>query len=430
MQAATISIGDELVLGQTQDTNGAWLARALIERGIRPMEHCVVADNLDQLSDTIRTLARRFDVVVMTGGLGPTEDDLTREALANVVTPGRDCVVDDDALAVIEAWRARVGRSAPATNRHQAMRPASMRCLPNPHGTAPGLIGTWNACVIAALPGPPREMTPMFLNHVVGELPKAPDHVVRTATVLSYGLGESRAAVRIRDMMDRDRHPLVGTTASGSIITARIRAEGRAAEIMPLLSNDVEAIEHAWLPYAFGSGDDTLAGAVMRALLPAGRTCATAESCTGGLLGAMIVDLPGSSAVYAGGWVTYTNAMKTSCLGVPTALLDAHGAVSAPVAEAMANGARERSGATYAMSITGVAGPDGGSEEKPVGTVHIGLATPDGTRSRCFRFPGDRSDVRDRSAKSALQMLRFELLGVTPDQPLLWDATPREAAPA
>jgi nicotinamide-nucleotide amidase len=427
MQAATISIGDELVLGQTQDTNGAWLARALIERGIRPVEHCVVADSLDQLSDTIRTLARRFDVVIMTGGLGPTADDLTREALANVVTPGRECVVDEDALAQIEAWRARSGRIAPESNCRQALRPASMRCLPNPNGTAPGLIGTWNACVITALPGPPREMMPMFLNHVVEYLPEAPDHVVRSAAVVSYGLGESSAAARLGDMMDRDRHPLVGTTASASIITARIRAEGRAEEIIPLLSNDVEAIEHAWLPYAFGQEGDTLADAVMRGLLTAGRTCATAESCTGGLLGAMIVDLPGSSEVYAGGWVTYSDAMKTSCLGVPAELIRVHGAVSAPVAEAMANGACERSGATYAMSITGVAGPEGGSTGKPVGLVYIGLATPDGTRWRRFQFPGDRGEVRDRSAKSALQMLRFELLGVAPDQPLLWDVTPTEA---
>jgi len=427
MQAATLSIGDELVLGQIRDSNARWLAGALLHVGVTPAEHRAVRDDRQVLAATIRELAERYDVVLMTGGLGPTEDDLTRDALADVFTPGEACIIDGAALCALEERWSRRGVPFPPSNRRQAMRPSAMSHLANPHGTAPGLIGTWSSCLIAAMPGPPNEMVPMFDVHVAPRLQRQQRIVVRTATIHAFGLGESIAAERLGAMTDRSREPLIGTTASRGVVTARLRARGDVATVDVRLDDDRRAIESLWSPYAFGRDDDTLVSVVADLLEASTSTLATAESCTGGLLGAMIVERGGASAFYAGGWVTYSNALKQHCLDVPADVLETHGAVSSIVAEAMADGARRHSGATYALSTTGIAGPEGGRPDKPVGTVFIGLAGPDRVIARRFEFPGDRDIIRDRTAKSALQMLRFELLGVNPDTRLLWDVIPEPA---
>ncbi|MEM7228519.1 MAG: competence/damage-inducible protein A [Planctomycetota bacterium] len=423
MQAATISIGDEIILGQIADTHGRWLSASLQAVGVTPVEHRVVGDDLPQLVDAIRRLATLYDVLILTGGLGPTDDDLTRQALAHVVTPGTALVEDIDAMARIERWRSKFGRRYPASNRRQAMRPATMACIDNPHGTAPGLIGEWENCIVAALPGPPHEMYPMFETAIAPRIDRSGDRVVQQAVLHSYGLGESNAAERLGELTDRHRHPLVGTTASNSVVTARIRAEGNASAITAAIDEDRARIREAWQPYLFSDQEPDLGAAVIDELMRHAKTITTAESCTGGWLGKMLVDRPGSSAAYIGGWVTYSNELKTKCLGVPADMIDEYGAVSSNVADAMARGALDAAGTDYALSITGVAGPDGGTEGKPVGTVYIALAghSIEATVIRCFRFPGARSLVRRRSALSALQMLRFRLLGVPDDQPLLWD---------
>lgn len=425
MKAAIISIGDEVILGENIDTNSAWLAAQLVERSIQTIEHRTVGDDRQAIAATIDALARRVDVLIITGGLGPTDDDLTRDALGDVVDPQLQLVTDDDAVNWLEDRFSRQGRAMPVMNRRQAQRPASMSLIPNPHGTAPGLRGRLGDCMLFALPGPPSEMKPMFLDHVAPTLRfDERSDVMRSGLVHAFGIGESDAAQRLGELTDRSRHPLIGTTVSGAIVTARIRAIGQLHEVQSLVEADMNNVESIWQPYAFGRGETTLPQAVGELLREAGKKLITAESCTGGLLGKMLVDVPGSTDYYLGGWVTYSNDMKTICLAVSHELLEAHGAVSQPVAQAMASGALANAEADFALAITGVAGPHGGTALKPVGTVFISLAyvydSLINVSTRHFRFPGDRATVRDRSALAALQMLRFALLDVPESTPMLW----------
>lgn len=436
MKAAIVSIGDEVVLGQNLDTNSAWLSAQLAARSIMTTEHRTVADDREVIAHTIRELADRSDLVLITGGLGPTDDDMTRDALCDVLTPGQGMQTDEQAAKWLAEWFARHGRMMPPTNLRQAHRPATMRCLPNPHGTAPGLAGKYGHCLLFALPGPPPEMKPMFLDHVLPELAvDEHDEVIMTAFVHAFGIGESEAAQRLGDLAARDRHPLIGTTVSDSIITARLRAHGQPREVRAMLDRDIQQVEQAWGPYVFGRDATTLAEDVGRMLKCANKALVTAESCTGGWLGKMLVDVAGSSGFYHGGWITYTNDMKTKSLAVSHELLEAHGAVSHEVAQAMASGALANADdAHYALAISGIAGPDGGTPNKPVGTVFIALAKLEdelvSVSSRRFVFAGDRTQVRDRSTKAAMQMLRFTMMGVPDDTPMLWEVRREHAVAA
>lgn len=449
--AALIASGDELAIGQARDTNSAEVAAALLDAGIQPVEHAVLPDDLDALAATLARLAARVEVVVMTGGLGPTADDLTREALARVL--GEPLVEDAAALAALEAFFAGRGRAMPPLNRVQALRPASARCLPNPHGTAPGLHavvrtgkgggdgtghdagrgGHGHACDVFCLPGPPREMRPMLRDHLLPGL--RPARRILTRVIPTCGLGESVVAQRLGEMMRRNRNPLVGTTASGGIVSCRLRWEGApaAAAGEAALDRDEAEIRRLLGSIVIGSSSGaeapTLASAVLDLLRRDGRTLAAAESCTGGLLGGALTAVPGASDVYLGGWVAYSNAMKSTHLGVDPAIIEQNGAVSAECAAAMALGVIERSTATDAISITGIAGPGGGSTAKPVGTVWIGLASriagprasaPARVETRGFLFGEDRATIRERSVVSALNLLRLRRLDAG-DDPLLWE---------
>lgn len=420
--AAVLSVGDELTLGQGLDTNSQWLSRRLVEAGILPVEHATVPDDLNAIAGAMRRLAGAADVLVCTGGLGPTADDLTRRALAAVL--GEDLVEDAGAMQSLERWFKGQGRAMPPANRVQALRPPSAAMLRNDHGTAPGLAATvmvgGRPVEVFCLPGPPREMRPMFEGAVLPRL--HPARQVLTRAVLAFGIGESEVAERLGDLMARTHMPVVGTTVHGGVVAVRIRHEGvrgdaSGAEAVAAMVREVRTRLGA---YIFGEGDDTLAGVVVRMLTERGETLATVESCTGGLLGGMVTEVAGSSRAYAGGWVTYSNEMKVREVGVPEAVLSAHGAVSRETAEAMARGGREQSGADWCLSITGIAGPEGGTAEKPVGTVWIGLAGPEGVGAKRFRFTGERANIRDWSARSALAMLRFRLAGETPPMLREW----------
>ena len=379
-------------------------------------------------------LFRSVDLIVMTGGLGPTEDDLSRFALGDVFTPNQPLVHDEDAEKRLRARYAKRGRSMPESNLRQVLRPEAMSFIANPNGTAMGLAGTMGGCRLFALPGPPAEMHSMMHDHVLPAL-KADqgDQVFRSRSVHCFGLGESNAAELLGDLTHRNRQPVVGLTVSESILTAQVRAIGNATAITPQIDQTIEQIEQRWAPYAYSRDGRPLAASVGDLLLEKKKSIVTAESCTGGWLGKALVDVPGSSAYYLGGWITYSNAMKSEWLGVPAALIDLHGAVSSQVAQAMAVGALDHTEADCAISITGIAGPEGGSEEKPVGTVFLGLAeraesdTPDCV-IRQFRFPGDRLTVRQRSVLAALQMLRFHLRYVDRGVQLLWEVSESESA--
>lgn len=423
MNATTLSIGDELALGQIEDTNARWIAERLAALGLFRAEHRTVGDDRAAIAEALAALAARSALVVATGGLGPTADDLTRDALNDLTDGGGELVEDAEARAALDRWFRGRGRAMPLSNLAQAMRPRSARCVANEQGTAPGLLATVRSATIVCLPGPPREMRPMFEREVVPiARTLAGERTVLTETVHAFGLGESALAERIAPLMlrtARDDRPIVGTTASRSIVSARIRAEGIELEARAAVERAAAEIERAWRPYAYGRGATTLAAATIARLIERDETIAVAESCTGGLVGQMLTAVPGSSRAVAGGVIVYSNDLKERLLGVPRSILAAHGAVSEPVAAELARGARSVAKTTWALSITGIAGPEGGTTAKPVGTVFIGLASPEGVVVRRFHFPGERDVVRDRAAKSALQWLRCATLG-QPEVPLFW----------
>ncbi len=418
--ASILAIGDELTLGQTLDTNSPLISRRLSELGVVVIEHATVEDDLDRIAATIARLASESDLLVITGGLGPTADDLTRDALARAMND--QLVRDEAALSRLEAWFARKGRSMPERNRVQANRPSRGRCVTNEHGTAPGIAAELGPCDVWCLPGPPRELVPMFEREIAPSVRPLPGRVIRTRTLPTFGLGESIVAERLGELMDRARNPMVGTTASKGVVTCRLRYDARGTDDDATRALDAceASIRDRLGPAVLrtGGASESLVEVTAELLRARGDTVCTVESCTGGLLGAALTELAGSSAFYAGGFVTYTNDLKTRLAGVDPETLAAHGAVSAPVARAMALGGLERTGADHALGITGIAGPGGGSDSKPVGTVWIARASAAGsTDIRRFVFSGDRDAVRAWSWRTALGMLRLPL--VDADMPLL-----------
>lgn len=418
-RAAVLSIGDELVLGTTLDTNGRTVSEALREAGLDVVEHRTVRDDRAAIAAAMRDLAASCDVLVSTGGLGPTDDDLTRDALNDLCDGGAPMVEDPQSRADLEAWFAGRGRAMAAINLRQAMRPRGARAIRNPGGTAPGLAARIGACRTWCLPGPPREMVPMLEGDVLPAVRPAGAPALAKCTVGTYGLGESSLAERLGARMARDREPAVGTTASGSIVSIQVVARGpdaprRAAE-------EAEACASIAAPYAFGTDGASLASALLDECRARRRTVTVAESCTGGLIGGMLTAVSGSSDCFPGGWITYSNALKTSEVGVAPEVLARHGAVSAETVASMAAGASTRAGATLGIAVSGIAGPGGAVEGKPVGTVWIAVhdAATGETRVRRFEFPGPRDIVRDRAAKAALQLARWTLRGE--DAPLIWE---------
>jgi nicotinamide-nucleotide amidase len=427
--AAIISVGDELSLGQTINTNSRWLANRLTDSGIITAAHVTVPDDQPALSAAISRLTTAADLVLVTGGLGPTADDLTRPALAQAM---EDPLVEDPlALSQVEAWFAAANRAMPEINKLQALRPSRATTLPNLNGTAPGLHARVGDADVFCLPGPPREMIPMFEAQVLPRLHPPKDRTVRTRVLHSIGLGESDLATRLGKLMDRGPQSgvLVGTTASGGIVSVRVRYEG------PLPPIDADAQVERTLrevrtlagPYIFGTDNDTLAGVVLNTLRERGERVGVVESCTGGLLSSLITEVPGSSMSYAGGLITYSNSLKQTLAGVDAALLgpapEAPGAVSREVAVAMATGGLGRLQVDHCLAVTGIAGPGGAvpaqadRPAKPVGTVFIARCSrlfsqgKKTTDVRQFLMKGDRHSIQDWSAKTALAMLRLHLVG-------------------
>ncbi len=409
MHAIILSIGDELALGQTVDTNAAWLSARLAGRGVFTQRHETVADDRPAIAQAIRRATEEAELVISTGGLGPTDDDLTRFALADVL--GVELERDASALAEIASFFQRRGRTMNPRNIVQAMCPRGATMLTNPAGTAPGIAVRHGRARAYFFPGVPREMHAMWERHVLPALPERDGAVILTTTIHTFGKGESDIAAMLGDLMARDRNPTVGTTVSNGVVAARIRSVFPDADTARGQLDDTAAlVERALGTLVFGRDETDLAAVVGRLLTEAGKTLVTAESCTGGMIGQMLTARPGASDYYPGGWVVYSNDMKHQQLGVRPRTLEVHGAVSEAVAVELAEGARRRGGADYAVSVTGVAGPTGGTDAKPVGLVCFGLDGPDGATSATHHFPGDRPDVRLRSALFALNMVRLALL--------------------
>jgi nicotinamide-nucleotide amidase len=413
MKAEIIAIGSELVSGERLDTNSQWLSRELLRLGVPVVAHTSIGDDLEGNLAAFRTAMTRADLVVTSGGLGPTQDDLTREVLAAVA--GVPLVEHAPSLAAIEALFARRNRPMSPRNRVQALVPRGAEALPNAIGTAPGLWMAVGGVTVACLPGVPMELKRMWADGVVPRLKERGEgrHVYVHRVVNLFGRGESDVEADALDLTARGRRPEVGITVHDATITLRVTCDGpdedcACAEIEPTLAIIRERF--ADLIVGEAEGQD-VPQAVARELARTGRTLALAESCTGGLAAARLTAIPGISAHFRGGVVAYSNDAKTGLLGVPHALIDVHGAVSAEVAEAMAAGARSRLGADLAVSITGVAGPDGGTPEKPVGLVYLGLATETGALSRRLEMGPEqpREVIQSRSAKHALNWARQHL---------------------
>ncbi len=412
MDAWILGVGTELALGQTVDTNSAWIAQRLAEAGIATQRHITVADEVEPIRDELARAAAAADIVIVTGGLGPTVDDLTRDALAAAM--GVELKLHHHSLERIRDFFARRNIEMPEPNRVQAMIPVGATAIDNATGTAPGIRCKLARADIFILPGVPSEMKAMFAADVWPALVGRGGGGVILQTVLrTYGSPESELGAKIADLMARGRNPNVGTTASDAVIGVRINATGHdEPTARRLMEQDAADVRRRLGRIVFGEGDVTLQEAVAELLFKSHRTVATAESCTGGLVAKRLTDISGSSKYFLEGVVTYSNPAKHRLLGVPTELLDRHGAVSREVCESMASGCRRISNADYAVSVTGVAGPTGGTADKPVGLVYVGLASAKGCDVHELRL-GDhltREQIRDRTAKAALNMLRLALM--------------------
>jgi nicotinamide-nucleotide amidase len=417
MNAIILSIGDELVLGQTVDTNSAWISRQLAAVGCGVVAHTTVGDDQHAIEQAMLESVGRCDVLIVSGGIGPTEDDLTRQALAAVMNVPLE--QNDAWLGRLEEYFRKLGRAMPKTNAIQAMIPRGATLIENERGTAAGIDAIYRSgdqktiCRVFVMPGVPKEMKAMFerdvLPHVARESGGA---VILSRTLHTFGVGESTIAERLGSLMMRQQNPSVGTTVSNGIVSLRANARFPTREqAANELERTVAACQAALGDLIFGADEQTLQEQVGRMLREKGMWVAVAESCTGGWLAKLLTDVSGSSRYFSFGWVTYGNDAKQALLGVSPALLNQHGAVSEEVVTAMARSALRHAAADYALSISGIAGPDGGTPDKPVGTVCIALASDERTAARTFRFPGDREFIRDRSAKMALTMLRYALLG-------------------
>lgn len=413
MTAEILCIGTELLLGTITNSNARWLAEQLAALGIPHHRQGVVGDNRERLIAELQAAAERCAVLITTGGLGPTPDDLTTEAIAAAF--GTPLVEHPQVWAEIQARLAARGRPCAASNRRQACLPEGAALLPNPTGTAPGMIWTPRpGFTILTFPGVPSEMRAMWQATAAPWLQAAglAEGVFASRMLRFWGVAESNLAEQMADLLEA-ANPTVAPYAGAGQVKLRITARAASMAAAEALLAPVEAeIRARTGALCFGVDDDSLASVVLDQLRRRGQTLAVAESCTGGGLGAALAAVPGASDVLMGGVIAYANSVKQGLLGVPAALLDTHGAVSDPVASAMAEGARRSTGADWALAITGVAGPGGGSGDKPVGLVHIAVAGPAGCSSEGVRFGSSRgrSWIQALAAGEALNRLRLALL--------------------
>ncbi len=412
MNAEIIAVGTELLLGQIVNSNAQFLSQELAALGIGVYYQTVVGDNLNRLSAACSQAIERADIVILTGGLGPTTDDLTKEAVARVL--GRELQFSEDVWQTIVARMQRFGRSIPENNRKQAYVPEGGFVLPNPNGTAPGVAIESNGKLIALLPGPPREMQPMFSDHVRPLLLRMTGEpgVIHSRSLREIGVGESALEELLSDLIARQSNPTIALYAKLGEVEVRLTAKALSIEEAKALIDPLEQEIRQRLGSAvYGVDQDTLPAALGQLLMPRGWKLTLAESCTGGLIGSMVTSVPGSSAYFDRGFITYSNQAKVEDLGVAVGTIDAFGAVSAECAEEMARGARRSSGADVSIAVTGIAGPEGGTPDKPVGTVFVAIQTPKGGRVEKLSLTGDRSAIQERTAKTALNLTRLLIMG-------------------
>ncbi len=415
MKAEIVAIGTELLLGEIDDTNATYISRELTTIGMDVYLRHTVDDDLGRIVQVLGAAMRRSDVVVICGGLGPTPDDLTREAIAQVTNRALQSVVGaEDQLRQFFAQR---HRTVTENNLKQCQVPRGGRLLDNPVGTAPGILVEHEGCTLVAVPGPPPEMREMMSNHVMpflrSKLEERGDVPLFTRSLRLADIGESEAANELADILDQATDPAVALYASPGEVRIRIATKAASeAEANKKLGQIEQIIRQRLVEHVYSVDEETMEVAIGQALRAAGATLAVAESCTGGLIASRITDVPGSSRYFLNGYVTYNNESKQRLLGVPAAILEQHGAVSKECAQTMAEGARKDSGAGYAVAVTGIAGPDGGTPEKPVGRAYIAVADERGTICEQFDWPGTRTQFKQRVSQMALNLVRKRVLGL------------------
>lgn len=408
MRAELIMIGTELLLGEVVDTNASFLAQRLAKLGVDLYYKSTVGDNLKRSKSVLETALKRSDVVIISGGLGPTDDDLTRELVSLVA--GRPLVEDEQALEEIISWfKLRYGDTVqiPAHNRKQASFPQGSKILANSVGTAPGFWLEVGGNIVVALPGVPGELKTMFIDCVEPLLGSKSDGLRLFSKNLNFvGLGESRLEEILQDLLLEQTNPTLALYAVGGKVRLRITAKAPSeTKAQSLIEPLVASIHERTRGYLYGFDDQTLEQVIGLQLNHTKQTLATAESCTGGLVSHLITNVPGCSEYFLRGYVVYSNEAKQEDLGVPKDIVDQYGAVSAETARAMAEGVRTKSGSDFGLALTGIAGPSGGSAEKPVGLVYISLATPGDTIVQRHLWRGCREQIKHRSALAALQLL-------------------------
>ena len=408
--AEIIAIGSEMLLGDLVDTNSAWLSQRLAMLGVGLYRHTTVGDNKARVVAAMKEATSRSDLVLTTGGLGPTSDDITNECLGEVAR--RKMIEYPEARQHVDEMFRRFGRKPTPSNYKQALFPEGTTLVPNPRGTAMGAMLEVDGTLFVTFPGVPVEMRGMFEETVEPLVRERSDGSIISRTLWFSGIGESALAERVQEFLDASDPTVAPLAGQGKVrlrITTRAATPKEAeAKIEPVADEILSRLGD----YFFGEGNETLESAVGRLMRKKGVTIALAESCTGGLLAKRLTDAPGSSAYFLEGLVTYSNEAKERLLGVPHDMLEEHGAVSEPVAGAMARGARKVSGADYGLSVTGIAGPDGGTEEKPVGLVYVGLADAEGTQVEKLDLTAwekSREAIRERSANRAFDILRQRL---------------------
>lgn len=409
MNAEILAVGTEILLGDIVNTNAQYLAKRLADLGIAVYHQSVVGDNPERLLEAYRLAFSRADLVITTGGLGPTKDDLTKEVAFEYF--GKQSVIHEASMKIIEGYFKDMNRPMVKSNKKQAFFPVDAVILPNNNGTAPGCIIEENGKIVALLPGPPREMKPMFEEAVVPYLEKFKQGVLVSKVLRVIGVGESSAEELIEDILDKQVNPTVAPYAKDGEMVFRITAKANTQEQGIKLIEPMEAEIRSRLGNnIYGEGNTTLENVLGEMLVNRKLTIATAESCTGGMVAAKLINYPGISSVFMDGVVTYSNEAKINRLGVLSETLDKYGAVSSEVAAEMAKGIAKTAGTKIGISTTGIAGPDGGSIEKPVGLVYIGLYMNGQVKTKMLKLSGDRQKIRERATMQLLDLVRRELL--------------------
>ncbi len=406
MVVEIISVGTEILLGNIVNTNAAYLSEKCAGLGFSCYYQDVVGDNEERLCETIRTALSRANILLLSGGLGPTQDDLTKETAAKVL--GKSLKLHEESKAAIREFFEKRGIEPTDNNWKQAMVPEGCIVLANPNGTAPGIIMEDNGKHVVLMPGPPNEMIPMFEASVMPYLSKLQSCVIFSQTVKICGVGESKAETMVRDLIDSQSNPTIATYAKTGEVHLRVtaRAEDEKAA-RKLVKPVVKELKGRFGSHVYTTDDEvTLEKSVVDLLLANSLTISTVESCTGGLLAARLINVPGVSEVFKSGYITYSNKAKRRLLGIKKNTLLKYGAVSEEIASQMAKGAAMVSKADVVVSITGIAGPDGGSQEKPVGLVYIGCNVCGRMKVKKCHFSGDRSKVRENTVSSALSLMR------------------------